>query len=339
MKKLLYTSTIFFLISCSQVPGIFVGKGTTGYIDEVGINAEFNKPTGLCLDDSGNLFVADSKNKLIRKVTPEGKVSTFAGVQGDNTVLGYPFDCAFDSKGNLYISNDGEPSVINKVTPDGKVSVFAGGGDIRYNLPKEGIPATEINISSSKGIAIDSKDNIYVLFGNSLMPVAVAKITQDSKAFDFSSDIIKGEIYYFITIDKEKDNFYFVNVPSPFPTNLCKISLTTKELKYLPVNNNSMFEKPFWKTFGKYVDDYDSYRTFGSMTLDKKGNIYIVNDFNPSGILKILKDETTVNVITELNENDRDVITGFTDLAIDDKRNILYFSNPTKNKIYKINLK
>jgi len=334
LNKLLSLSVLFLLIvACSQVPGIFVGKDTAGYIDEVGINAEFNKPTGLCLDDSGNLFVADSKNKLIRKVTPEGKVSTFAGVQGDNTVLGYPFDCAFDSKGNLYISNDGEPSVINKVTPDGKVSVFAGGGDIRYNLPKEGIPATEINISSSKGIAIDSKDNVYVLFGG-IVPDGVAIINQDGNAF-VDSHIIEGPSNYWITINKENDNFYFVTNSTALPSSIYKNSLVNKKPEFLLANYNFMFDIPFWET--RY-GDYDSYRSFGSMTLDKNGNIYILNRGKPCGILKILKDEKSIEVIIQISE-DNDLFISDVDLAIDKERNILYLSSSNKNKIYKIFLK
>jgi len=330
MKKLLYTSTIFFLISCSQVPGIFVGKGTTGYIDEVGINAEFNKPTGLCLDDSGNLFVADMGNKLIRKVTPEGKVSTFAGIQGDNTVLESPFDCDFDSKGNLYVSND---SVINKVIPEGKISVFAGGGDIRYNLPKEGIPATEINISSSKGIAIDSKDNVYVLFGG-IVPDGVAIINQDGNAF-VDSHIIEGPSNYWITINKENDNFYFVTNSTALPSSIYKNSLVNKKPEFLLANYNFMFDIPFWET--RY-GDYDSYRSFGSMTLDKNGNIYILNRGKPCGILKILKDEKSIEVIIQISE-DNDLFISDVDLAIDKERNILYLSSSNKNKIYKIFLK
>jgi len=335
LNKLLSLISLFLIVACTQVPGIFVGRGTAGYIDEVGINAEFNEPTGLCIDNSGNLFVADSKNRLIRKVTPEGKVSTFAGVKGDKSVLSCPFDCDFDSKGELYVSNDDINAKINKITPDGKVSVFAGGGDIE-NFYKEEVPASQINLSGLSGIAIDSKDNIYALFHGSL-PSSTAKISQDNKALRESSDTINGQSNYFITINKEKDDFYFIRRPSPFPSNLLKRSLITKELMLLPANNNSIFEIPFWKTFGKPFSEYDSYRAFRSITLDKEGNIYIVNVLKPYGILKILKDETTVNVITELS--DRDMIDSLTDLAIDNKRNILYFSSPKRNKVYKILLK
>ena len=96
--------------------------------------ATFNHPTGVAVDGSGNIYVTDSTNHTIRKVTPAGTVSTFAGTFG---VSGYksgtgsaaaftnPTGITIDTYGNLYVADTGN-SVIRKITPAGLVTLVAG---------------------------------------------------------------------------------------------------------------------------------------------------------------------------------------------------------------------
>lgn len=112
--------------------------GTYGQKDGLGTQAQFANPEGMCVDAQGNLYVADSNNACIRKVTPQGLVTTFAGspnhVSGDQpgpaengALMGWnPADVVTDGNGNFYIS-DPSDHVIWKVDSNGNMTSFAGG--------------------------------------------------------------------------------------------------------------------------------------------------------------------------------------------------------------------
>jgi sugar lactone lactonase YvrE len=105
------------------------------YADGPGSQAAFNTPSGLALDAKGNLFMADTGNNRIRKITPQGLVSTVAGegtagyVDGPATQAQFdgPIGIAVDAAGNIYVA-DTYNDRIRKITPDGNVSTVAGAG-------------------------------------------------------------------------------------------------------------------------------------------------------------------------------------------------------------------
>jgi sugar lactone lactonase YvrE len=106
-----------------------------GYADGPGTQAAFNTPSGLALDSEGNLFVADTGNNRIRKITPAGLVSTVAGdgtagyVDGPGTQARFdgPIGLAVDTRGNIYVA-DTYNDRVRKITSDGVVTTVAGAG-------------------------------------------------------------------------------------------------------------------------------------------------------------------------------------------------------------------
>ena len=96
---------------------IFAGGNGQGYAD--GAAAKFSAPHGLAFDQSGNLYVADSGTGLIRKITPQAVVTTFAGSRSFDPLPTYmlysPYDICFDAKGNAFVCEEGS-NVILKIS-------------------------------------------------------------------------------------------------------------------------------------------------------------------------------------------------------------------------------
>jgi sugar lactone lactonase YvrE len=138
----------------------FAGRDA-GFLNETGLDAQFSLPIGLAVDAAGNLYVADSGNHAIRKITPAGLVSTLAGGSrgfvngtGNQARFDAPNGIAIDSTGNLYVADSGNHA-IRKVTPAGVVSTFS--GDTAGNT---GASLGQYN--SPDSIVIDGSNNLYV---------------------------------------------------------------------------------------------------------------------------------------------------------------------------------
>eukprot|EP00735_Rhodelphis_limneticus_P008819 TRINITY_DN2301_c0_g1::TRINITY_DN2301_c0_g1_i1::g.6896::m.6896 TRINITY_DN2301_c0_g1::TRINITY_DN2301_c0_g1_i1::g.6896 ORF type:complete len:513 (+),score=217.50,sp/Q8VZ10/SOQ1_ARATH/29.54/7e-20,sp/Q8VZ10/SOQ1_ARATH/29.39/1e-16,sp/Q8VZ10/SOQ1_ARATH/32.88/6e-08,NHL/PF01436.16/8e-09,NHL/PF01436.16/0.019,NHL/PF01436.16/2.3e-08,NHL/PF01436.16/0.017,NHL/PF01436.16/0.006,BTB/PF00651.26/2.8e-22,SGL/PF08450.7/0.0056,SGL/PF08450.7/4.5e-06,SGL/PF08450.7/1e+02,DUF839/PF05787.8/0.00097,DUF839/PF05787.8/1.1e+0 len=152
-------------VSESGEVSIFAGNGQKGYQDGPANMAMFNNPTGIALDGEGNIFVADSGNHRIRKITSDGTVSTFSGTgnasytNGNLTTAEYntPVDLAFAADSTLYIV-DSANHRIRKVTTDGNVNTIAGSG----KPGKTDGFMTGASFNEPKGIAIADDGTIYV---------------------------------------------------------------------------------------------------------------------------------------------------------------------------------
>lgn len=155
--------------------------GSVGSADGTGSTARFCGPKGVAVDSTGTLYVADTVNEIIRKITPSGTVTTLAGRVGSigtNDGAGaaaqftYPFSVAVDSAGNLFVADFGNDT-IRKITPAGVVTTLAGKAGSSGRTDGAG---TAAQFASPEGVAVDGAGNVYVAdSGND----TIRKITAD----------------------------------------------------------------------------------------------------------------------------------------------------------------
>lgn len=145
----------------------FAGNGVAGSADGNGTNAQFNQPYGLAFDSSGNLWVADTANYRIRKITPNRDVTTYAGltngyVNGNISIarFGALRGITFDDSSNMYIADTGN-NRIRKITTDGTVSTISGSDS--YGAFRDGDGLTLARFDYPADIEIDPDGNIYVV--------------------------------------------------------------------------------------------------------------------------------------------------------------------------------
>nr|WP_307732168.1 NHL repeat-containing protein [Massilia aurea] len=108
------------------------GNGSPGYVDGIGRAAQFNGPVGIAVDDAGIVYVADTYNDRIRRIAPDGTVTTLAGTgkpnlfDGPGTAAAFdtPSALAVDHDGNLYIADTGN-NAVRRLRPDGTVDTLA----------------------------------------------------------------------------------------------------------------------------------------------------------------------------------------------------------------------
>lgn len=164
----------------STVVGINPGTGapaTQGYFgdSQLATTAELNAPIALALDSSGNLYIVDSGNNVVREVTKStGKIATIAGTSdsyqysGDggaatSASFNVPYGIAVDSSGNVYVS-DLLNHVVRKINSSGTISTVAGTGT--YGYSGDGGPGTSAQLNEPIGLALDSQQNLYIADSN-----------------------------------------------------------------------------------------------------------------------------------------------------------------------------
>lgn len=153
-----YGNNLIRKISTDGIVSTIAGDSTrSGSSDGMGNNASFNGPAGIVVDASGNLYITDSGNNLIRKISNSGLVSTIAG--GDTLAMAngtgagasffQPLGISLDASGNLYVADAGN-NAIRLITPAGVVSTFSTNTDSTsfFNNPT--------------GVIVDASNNVYV---------------------------------------------------------------------------------------------------------------------------------------------------------------------------------
>jgi sugar lactone lactonase YvrE len=191
--------------------------GVTGNADGVGAAAQFNQPWGIAVDTAGNVYVADTENYLIRKITPAGAVGTLAGTRGSRgtvdgdqataTLLG-PRGMAIDAAGNLYITDwYGPPApnlaetstLVRKVAQTGAVSTVAGNIS---NGPDRAV------FTDTFAITVDRAGNAYVAAQTAIRKVspqgAVSTVADSTQFASLQGATIDGEGNLYVA-DESRD--------------------------------------------------------------------------------------------------------------------------------------
>ncbi len=157
------------MVSPAGVVTTLAGNGNSGADDGTGSAATFNNPTGVAVDASGNVYVADMLNNLIRKIAPGGVVTTIAGSgsigssdgTGASASFYFPNSLAVDASGNVYVTDDVN-NLIRKITPGGVVTTFAGTG---LAGSANGL-GTAASFNDPAGITLDIAGNAYIADAN-----------------------------------------------------------------------------------------------------------------------------------------------------------------------------
>jgi len=185
-------------ITPNGVMTVFAGKGPRGNVNGIGTDAQFDQPIGIDVDAFGNVYVADQQNNVIRKITPDGEVTTFAGSGNIGTTnnigilaeFANPSGVAVDVSGNIYVADTGN-RLIRKITPDGQVSTLAGSG-------QQGIIngiGTEASFMEPWHLTVDVSGNVYVTDnGNNF----IRKITSEGIV-----TTLAGTLYYDYAVGNE----------------------------------------------------------------------------------------------------------------------------------------
>lgn len=285
-------------ITSEGVVTTLAGNGERGYLDGTGAAAKFNNPIGIALDANGNIYVADSGNSCIRKITSSGVVSTLAGLGGsggfaDGTGaaarFNYPSGIVVDGSNNIFVADQNNHR-IRKITSAGMVTTFAGNG---LDYFQDGTLETA-TMMTPYALAFDPSGNMYVAqasFIRKITPQGIVSLFAGNSSGSAFNDRGIGYIngaglgakFYYVAslVADKKGNLYVADsdnniirkiTPDGFVSNYAGI-------RYLLLDANS----------GKYTDGLAAESYFNrpqGITIDKEGNI-IVSENDGNRIRKI----------------------------------------------------
>ena len=334
------TNTGGIIDNSLSVVTTFAGSGSQGAIDATGLSASFKNPSEIVVAPDGNFYVADSGNNKIRKITPAGVVSTFAGsgIVGSTDGIGIqasfsgPKSVKLDAYGNLYVADAGN-NKIRKITPEGVVTTLAGSGIVGST---DGI-GSQASFNFPNGLALDMAGNVYVADQSNYK---IRKITPAGVVSTFAGSGSAGSIDGTGTAAR----FYYPqNLVVDVTNNIYVTELSSKIRKITPAGVVTTFAgNAYWGS----TDGQGTAASFiypEGITIDTSGNLYIT-DYGNHNIRK----STPTAVVTTLAGSGA---TGATDgigsqasfrnpfgITIDTSGN-LYVTDSNSNNIRKISQK
>ncbi|HEX7904267.1 MAG TPA: IPT/TIG domain-containing protein [Chitinophagaceae bacterium] len=299
-----------FTYEPSTVATVIAGSGFVGSANGVGTNASFALPTGLAIDASGNIYIADLAGATIRKVTTPGVVTTLAGKYqvygnvngtGSNALFDYVYDVATDVAGNVYAA-DFDNNNVRKITPEGVVTTFLSSGVIQPT-----------------GIAVDAQGFIYLA---SPSITAVRKISPAGLITDLGSTGSFRDIYD-VTLDNA-GNMYVCDRGTQL---ISKITPSGTVTTVAGVWNVSGFNNGPGATA--------TFHNPSSIAVDNNGNIYIA-DVKNNAIRKINAAGIVTTYLANVSSYTVDAnFFGPYGVAVD-SNGVVFVTNTSENKLLKI---
>jgi len=257
---------------------IFVGSGRDGHIDSNGIAASFSRISDMVIDSSGNLFVSESGFNCIRKITPNGDVTTFAGSgtrsgygfldgTGRAVLFNYPNGLAIDTYGNLLVC-DTDNNRIRKITPSGVVTTIAGAGIAGFR----DTTSLQALFNYPQDLDLDSNGNIYVAEFKRVRKISTSGIVTTLAGSDFRGyrdgmgDFASFDLPQKLFIDKRTQLIY-VNESNFGLLKIRKVSLSGV-VSTLALTNGAIMNSTFaFATFGN-PRGWSNYRTGNILFID-----------------------------------------------------------------------
>jgi serine/threonine protein kinase, bacterial len=277
MKKIFLLTTVFIFIlhSQGQIVSTLAGSGTKGYVDGTGATAQFATPTGLAVDATGNVYVADYNNNKIRKINPTGNVTTLAGSgifgykdgQGTEAQFMYLNGLVTDVKGNVYVADLGNYR-IRKITPNGEVSTFAGSGVVGL-ADGQGLNA---QFSGPAGLTIDLNGNLYVTDSQ-----RIRKITPDGVVSTIAGSGIAGYV------DGPGNSAKFFNpggIAIDVSGNLFVMDSDNSKVRKISATGEVSTLSGSDRGFADGVGLDAKFNTASSLTIDAQGYLFVADSYN-----------------------------------------------------------
>lgn len=292
-----YGNNLIREVGAGGVVSTIAGSGAQGSLNAKAANASFNGPTGICIDENGNIYIADNNNNQIRMIST-GNVTTIAGSDSTGAVDGIganayffgPTGIACDAGGNLFVTDAGN-NLIRKVIPStGQVSTVAGNAN-----PGAGNGALlSASFNNPCGIAISS-GNLYVadLLNNMIREVNLSsqQVTTIAGNSDTTADRNGPDstaLFYYPTsvVADASGNIYVAE----YVTNVIRKISTNGTVSTFAGNGQAGL-----------VDSTGTFAEFNGpsgLAIDKTGNIYVADTYN-NAIRKI----TPAGVVTTIAGN------------------------------------